>query len=273
VEAHDVASQLTVVNLAAIVNPSRPSLNGKGTWQAARLRFAAVETTDVHSTIRLDSWKVSIADVKANAYSGTLTGTFSLSLAGKNASVSADARVRAIDVARLLAAFHQQRAGMTGTLEGDLTVAGEIEHTDSPLTGLNGTGHLRVANGHVSGLMSNPGVRKLESFNDLGPAGEDPSSFSSISADLRLAGLWLSSKAIAVDGHGVAMAGSGRVHIAGAGELDYRGVATLATKQEFWTNTFARFGGATLKDGRLSLPFRIEGTIETPTFSKATNGK
>jgi hypothetical protein len=39
------------------------------------------------------------------------------------------------------------------------------------------------------------------------------------------------------------------------------------------TNLFARLAGGTLKDGKLSFPFRIEGTIENPKFLKGTNDK
>jgi hypothetical protein len=63
------------------------------------------------------------------------------------------------------------------------------------------------------------------------------------------------------------------VSVSGSGELKYRGEAIITTKQGFLTNTFARFGGATLKEGRLSFPFLIEGTIQRPKFSKATNNK
>jgi uncharacterized protein involved in outer membrane biogenesis len=273
VEVHDMASDLTIVNLAAIVNPSSPSLNGQGTWQASRVRVGAVETTTVKSTVRLESWNVSIADVKANAYSGTVTGNFSLSLATKNASITTDAQMSGIDLASLLAAFHEQRTGMTGTLEGDLNLAGEVEHTVNPLAGLHGTGHARVTNGQVPSLMSDPDISKLAPFNDQGPARGRPSSFASISADLQLADLWVASKAVDIDGFGLDVDGSGRVSVSGSDELDYRGVATITTKQGFWTNMFARLGGATLKDGKLSFPFRIGGTLEGPKVSRATAEK
>jgi uncharacterized protein involved in outer membrane biogenesis len=270
VEAHDVTSELTVVNLAAIVNPSSPSLNGQGTWKAGRLRFGVVETTNVSSTIRLESWEVSIADVKASAYRGTITGDFSLSLAKANPSVTADVRMRGIDLARLLAAFHEARASVSGTLEGDLKLAGQVEHTVNPLAGLHGTGHVRVTNGQVPSLMSNSTIRGLAAFNDRGSGKASLASFSSMSADLQLANLRVASTAIVIDGHGVDVRGSGSMSVSGSDELNYRGVATITTKQGFWINTFARLEGATLKAGRLSFPFRIEGTIENPVFAKAT---
>src|ERR1700730_8279890 len=272
-EAHDISSELDSVNLAAIVNPASPSLNGQGTWKAGRLRFGAVETTNVSSKFRLESREVFFTDLKADAYSGKTTGDFSVSLAKKNASFKAEARISGINMARLLPAFHESRERMTGKLEGDLKLAGEIEHTMSPLAGMHGTGHVKVTNGQVPSLMLNSNLMKLVHFNDLGPAKENPSSFSSISTDMELANLRITSKTIDIDGYGVDVDGSGSVSVSGSDELDYQGVAAITTKQGFLTNTFARFAGAKLTDGKLSFPFRIDGTIESPKFSKGGKDK
>jgi uncharacterized protein involved in outer membrane biogenesis len=269
-EVHDITSELDSVDLAAIVNPASPSLNGQGNWKAARLRFGAVETTNVNAKFRLEAREVFFTDLKADAYAGKATGNFSVSLAKKNASFKADARMSGVNVTRLLAAFHEVRGRLTGNLQGDLNLAGEIEHTMSPLARMHGTGHVKVTNGQVPSLMLNANLMKLAHFNDLGPAKENPSSFSSISTDLELENLRITSKVIDVDGYGVDVDGSGNVSISGSDELNYQGVATITSKQGFWTNTFARFAGAKLNDGKLSFPFRIEGTIENPRFSKGT---
>jgi uncharacterized protein involved in outer membrane biogenesis len=271
-EANDITSELDMVNLAAIVNPASPALNGQGNWKAGRLRFGAVEITNVNSKFRLGSREVFFTDLKADAYSGKAKGDFSVSLAKKNASFRADARMSGINIAHLLASFHDVRERMTGKLEGDLKLAGEIEHTMSPLAGMHGTGHVKVTNGKVPSLMLNSNLMKLAHFNDLGPAKENPSSFSSISTDLELSNLRISSKTIDIDGYGVDVDGSGSVSCSGSDEMNYQGVATITTQQGFLTNTFARFAGAKLRDGKLSFPFRIEGTIENPKFSKGKEG-
>jgi AsmA family len=85
-EAHDITSELDMVDLAAIVNPASSALNGQGNWKAARLRFGAVETTNVNAKFRLESREVFFTDLNADAYSGKAMGDFSVSLAKKNAS-------------------------------------------------------------------------------------------------------------------------------------------------------------------------------------------
>ena len=269
-EVHDIASELDDVNLAAIVNPTSPSLNGQGSWKAGRLRFGAVETTNVNCRFRLESKEVFFTNFNADAYTGKTKGDFSVSLAKRTASFKADARMSGINMAQLLEAFHATRGRMTGMLEGDLKLAGNIEHTASPLSGMHGTGHLKVTQGQVPSLMLNSNLMKLAHFNDLGPAKDNPSSFSSISTDLELANLRISSKAIDIDGYGVDVDGSGSVSVSGSGELDYQGIAAITTKQGFLTNMFGRLEGAKLQDGKLSFPFRIGGTIDAPKFSKGT---
>jgi uncharacterized protein involved in outer membrane biogenesis len=269
-EAHDITSELDSVDLAAIVNPNSPSLNGQGAWKAARVRFGAVETTNVNCRFRLESKEIFFTNLNADAYTGKTTGGFSVNLAKRTATFKADARIAGINMSQLLASFHETRGRMTGILEGDLKLAGEIEHTESPLAGMRGSGHLKVTNGQVPSLMLNSNLMKLAHFNNLGPAKENPSSFSSISTDLELANLRISSKAIDIDGYGVDVDGSGSVSVSGSDELNYQGLAAITTKQGFLTNVFGRLEGAKLQDGKLSFPFRIGGTIDTPKFSKGT---
>jgi uncharacterized protein involved in outer membrane biogenesis len=267
-EAHDITSELDGVNLAAIVNPASPALNGQGTWKAGRLRFGSVETTNVNCKFRLESKEIFFTDLNADAYNGKTTGDFSVNLAKKTASFKADGRISGINMSRLMAAFHETRGRITGNLEGDLKLTGDIEHTESPLAGMRGTGHLKVTDGQVPSLMLNSNLMKLAHFNDLGPAKENPSSFNMISTDLELANQRISSKAIDIDGYGVDVDGSGSVSVSGSGELNYEGIAAITTKQGFLTNMFGRLAGAKLTDGKLSFPFRIAGTIDDPKFSK-----
>jgi len=269
-EAHDISCELDRVDLAAIVNPTSSALNGQGNWKAASLRFAAVDTTSVEAKFRLQSRAVFFTDLKADIYGGKATGDFSISLAKSTPTFTADSQVHGINTARLLAAFHDLRGLLTGNLDGDFKLAGAVEHTTSPFARMRGTGHLKVTNGQIPSLMLNASLMKLAHFNDLGPAKENPASFSSITSDLQLENLRITSNAIDIDGYGVDVDGSGSVSVSGSDELHYQGVAAIAAKQGFFTNTVARLEGAKLIGGKLSFPFHIDGTIVSPKFSKGT---
>jgi len=272
-EAHEISCDLEKVNLMGIINPSSSSMDGQGSLKAGLLRFGSVEVRNLGSKLRLESRHVSFLDVKAEIYGGNAIGELSFDLSGKNASFKTNARLRGINVAQLLAAFPNGGGKMTGKMEGDVKLAGEIEHSLRPLSGIHGAGHVTVRNGQVPSLKLNANLMKLAHFNDLGPAKNDPSAFNLITTDLEVANQRISSKVIDIDGYGVDVDGSGSVSVSGSDELNYRGLAEITTKESFFTNTFARLSGATLKDGKLQFPFRIGGTINNPVFSKGKGDK
>jgi len=267
-EAHEVSSELENVNADAITNPVSTTLDGQGTLKASLLRFGSIEAKNLSSSIRLQARQVLFTDVEAETYGGDTRGEFSIKLSGKNASFKTAATMKRIDVARLLSAFQNARGKMTGRMDGELKIAGEIEHSNHPLEGLHGSGHLTVRDGKVPSLRLNANLMKLAHYNDLGPAKDDPSSFNLVSTDLELDHERISSKVIDIDGYGVDVDGSGSVSLSGSDELNYQGVAEIVSKQGFVTNLFARLAGGTLKDGKLSFPFHVGGTIDNPVFAK-----
>jgi uncharacterized protein involved in outer membrane biogenesis len=272
-EAHEIFCQLQQVNLAGIINPSSSSMDGQGSLKAGLLRFGAVEARNLDSKLRLESRHVFFTDIKSEVYGGSAVGGLSFDLSGKDASFKTTARLSRINLAQLLAAFPKGGGKMTGKMEGDVQLAGEIAHSLRPLAGIRGAGHLTVRNGQVPSLKLNANLMKLAHFNDLGPAKNDPSSFNLITTDLELADQRISSRVIDIDGYGVDVDGSGSVSVSGSDELNYRGLAEITTKESFFTNTIARLSGATLKDGKLQFPFRIGGTIDSPVFSKGKGDK
>jgi uncharacterized protein involved in outer membrane biogenesis len=267
-EAHDIYCDLKDVNLIGIINPSSSSLDGLGSLKAGLLRFGSVEARNLESRLRLEARHVFFTEVKAEVYGGRAAGDLTFDFLARNVKFKANARLNGVNVAQLLAAFPNGGGRMTGNMEGDVKLTGEIAHSLRPLAGMHGTGHVTVRNGQVPSLRLNANLMKLAHFNDLGPAKNDPSAFILITTDLELDNGWISSRVIDVDGYGVDVDGSGSVSVSGSDELDYRGLAEITTKEGFFTNTVARLSGATLKDGKLHFPFRITGTINNPIFAK-----
>jgi uncharacterized protein involved in outer membrane biogenesis len=272
-EAHEISCELEQVNLIGIINHSSSSMDGQGSLKAGLLRFGAVEVRNLDSKLRLESRNVFFTDIRAEVYGGSAVGGLSFDLSQKNASFKTNARLSGINLAQLLAAFPNGGGKMTGKMEGDVKLAGEIAHTLSPLAGVHGAGHVTVRNGQVPSLKLNANLMKLAHFNDLGPAKNDPSAFNLITTDLELDNQRISSRVIDIDGYGVDVDGSGSVSVSGTDELNYRGLAEITTKESFFTNTMARLSGAALVNGKLQFPFHIGGTIDNPVFSKGKGDK
>ena len=272
-EANDISGELEQVNLVGIINPASSSMDGQGSLKVGFLRFGSVEVKNLNSKLRLEARHAFFTDIKAEIYGGSAAGELFFDLSGRTASFKTDARLSGINVAHLLAAFPNGGGKMTGKMQGDVKLEGEIAHTLRPLAGIHGAGHVTVRNGKVPSLKLNANLMKLAHFNDLGPAKDDPSSFNLITTDLELANQRISSKVIDIDGYGVDVDGSGSVSVSGSDDLNYRGLAEITTKESFFTNTVARLSGATLKDGKLQFPFRIGGTISNPVYSKGKGDK
>jgi uncharacterized protein involved in outer membrane biogenesis len=272
-EAHEIFCDIQDVDLMGIINPSSSSLDGLGSLKAGLLRFGVVEARNLESKLRLQAKHVFFTEVKAELYGGSAAGDLTFDFTGKGVNFKTTARVNGINVAQLLAAFPNGGGKMTGKLEGDVKLSGEIVHSLRPLAGMHGAAHVTVRNGQMPSLKLNVNLMKLAHFNDLGPAKNDPSAFNLITTDLELNNQWISSRVIDIDGYGVDVDGSGSVSVSGSDELNYTGLAEITTKEGFLTNTVARLSGATLKDGKLQFPFRIIGTIDNPIFSKGKGDK
>src|SRR6202011_1820046 len=148
-EAHEIFCELQQVNLAGIIDPSSSSMDGEGSLKAGLLRFGVIEARNLDSKLRLESRHVFFTDVKAQLYGGSAEGGLSFDLSKKNISFKTDARLSGINLAQLLAAFPKGGGKMTGRMDGELKLRGEIAHSLRPLAGIHGTGHMKVRNGQV----------------------------------------------------------------------------------------------------------------------------
>jgi uncharacterized protein involved in outer membrane biogenesis len=300
IEARGVSSQLQQVDLnafsasAALERPpaawgsANPSSLGAsllyaatpqaqpaahGTLNADWVRFQQLQATSVKSQLRLFPKQVYVDDLRFDICSGRATGDLSFNFAGPNLRYSGRARLAGLDVAKLLAAFPGLQGKMTGSMDGNAEVGGELLHTSEPLAGVRGTGQATIRNGQMPSLQLNKNLMLLARLSDLGPASGDPSSFSSLAADFNIADQKIASRKVTLVGNGVNVESSGTLGVAGAGSLEYEGVASLAAGRNPMTDILAGLSGARLEGGRLTFPFAVAGTLASPHFAlKSTAG-
>jgi hypothetical protein len=159
---------------------------------------------------------------------------------------------------------------MTGKMDGNVTLSGEVVDSPDPLAGIRATGHTRVRDGRLPTLQLNKNLIELARLSQIGPVAGDPGAFSSISSDFNIANSRITNSKIAVAGNGVDAEGSGSLTLAGAGSLNYEGTARLAAKKNPLSEVLANISGATFADGKLSFPFTIGGTLRNPQFKLKT---
>jgi AsmA family/AsmA-like C-terminal region len=238
----------------------------EGTFFADSLLFSSLQVTSVTAQLLLFPRQVRFDNLWFKLYQGRAAGNLAFNFAGRNPSYSTNAKLSGVNVAALLAAFPQARGKMTGTLDGDFKLAGETLHSSDPLAGMRGTGQARVKNGTLPSLQLNKNLAMLARLANLGPAQGDPSSFSSLSSDFTVADNRINSKKIVILGSGVDLDAAGVLSMAGAGSLDYQGVAKLAAGASPVSGLLTGLTGATVENGKLNLPFSIGGTLDHPRF-------
>jgi uncharacterized protein involved in outer membrane biogenesis len=240
----------------------------QGTVQADSLHFGEVDVTKLKSQIRLYPKQVFVDNLDLKCYGGSVTGNLSLDFGGTNLAYTVDARMKGVDVAGLLNAFPQAKGMMSGTLEGAAKLQGAVTNSTDPLVGITGSGQVNIHNGRMPSLQLGSNLRTLAKMAGVGPANGDPSTFSSISTDFRIADARLTNNKIAVVGNGVDVDGSGSLTMAGDGTLDYQGDASLAGSGSNPLSTvLGGLAGAKVADGKLTFPFTVGGTFAKPKFS------
>lgn len=262
--------RLTPTLLYAASARGRPA--AEGTIFAAELSFGALRATSVKSKVRLFPKQVFLDDLVFDLYDGQASGDLSFDFAGRNPRYATSARLAGVNVAKLLDAFPQARGKMTGKMEGQIKLTGEVTHSSDPLAGMTGTGDVKVRNGELPSLQLNKNLMQLARLSNLGPASGDPSSFSLISADLNIAQDRIASHKITVVGNGVDVDGDGSLSLAGAGDLNYEGTAKLAAQANAVSNILSGLTGSTMSEGKLSFPFSITGTLNNPRYAPKAGG-
>jgi len=250
--------------------PSQPA--AEGTLSADVLRFQKIQATSVKSKLRLFAKQVFFDDLNFNFCGGRAVGDLELNFGGPNLRYATSARLSSVDMAKLLDAFPDLKGKMTGKMDGNAKISGEVPRTQEPLAGVRGTGQATIRNGQLPSLQLNKNLLLLARLSNLGPASGDPSSFSSLAADFNIADQKITSNKITLAGNGVDVDGSGTLGVAGAGSLDYQGVASIASGQSAVGNLLASLTGAKQEGGKLKFPFALAGTLENPKFNLKSAG-
>jgi uncharacterized protein involved in outer membrane biogenesis len=238
----------------------------EGTLSADSLSFGAYRATAVKTKLRLFPKQVFLDDLNFNLYGGHAAGAISLHLAGQSPRYTLSARLKGVDMEKLLDTFPDGKGQMTGTLDGDIKLNGVVVQSPDPLAGIRGSGNVSVKKGRLPKLQINRNLMAIARLGQLGLASGDPAAFESITADLSIADGKITSEKIAVVGTGMNIDGLGALTLAGDGSLAYEGIARLAAAQNPLTNLMGGLTGATYEDGKLVFPFTVGGSLSSPQF-------
>lgn len=265
-ELRDVFGDLKQIEFHAPGHPAPPQTI-QGNLTAATAAFGSIHTKDLRSDVQITPRHLTFKSFETKTYRGKASGDLSFDFAAKNTTFQARVQVSGIGMPYLLTEFDQGPPKITGMMQGKLDVAGEIAHTSNPLDEMRGTGNITVRRGQMPLLNRNASMKQVERFRTANASALPASAFSTFAGDAELRNRRIYSRQIGIDFYGIEVNGSGSMSLMG-GPMDYRGSATIEKKQGFFIDTFARwFKGAKEKDGRLTFPIRLTGTLANPQFS------
>lgn len=253
-------------NVNALKNRS-PKSRVSGSLTVETVIFGRIHLREIHSQLQIEPAHFTFKNFTAKTYRGNAAGDFTFDFASNKTRFDTDLRVSGIGINYLLGEFETGQPKITGMMEADMKLSGIIEHSANPLAGIRGTGHFTIRKGEFTGLKGNKGMAEMLRFRDPGTNSLPLSAFSSFSGDLDLNRQRIFNRQINVDFYGIDVDGSGSVDELNS-RLNYKGDATIQTKQGFFVSTFARmFKGADSKHGRLVFPIRVTGTLNNPKCS------
>ena len=262
----DFSGGVRQLNVDALKNRSSKTIVA-GSLTVESAIFGRIHLREIHSQLQIEPAQFMFKNFTAKTYRGNAAGDFTFDFASNQTRFDTDLRVSGVGINYLLGQFESGQPKVTGMMEADMKLNGIIEHSANPLSGIHGTGHFTIRKGEFTGLKGNKGMAQMVRFRDPGTNSLPLSAFSSFSGDLDLNRQRIFSRQIDVDFYGINVDGSGSVDELNS-RLDYKGNATIQTKQGFFVSTFARmFKGADSKHGRLVFPIRVTGTLNNPKCS------
>jgi uncharacterized protein involved in outer membrane biogenesis len=272
VEAMGITSQLRRFDLNALAEGAQSqnpqgSLVTEGSLEVNSLEVTNLVMTRVKSSFRLFAQQVLLDGLEFRCYDGRGGGELAFAFGPSNTHYRTQASLSGVNVTKLLDAFPDVRGKMTGVLDGHVSLEGEVSHSPDPLTGMGGAGQVTIRTGRLPTLQLDANLLQLFRVAKMGPSSGDPYAFSSIAVNFTIAGNRIQTTKGNIVGNGVQIDAAGSLGLAGDGSLDYQGVARLAASDNALTSVLGGLTGATLKGGKMLLPFSLSGTLKNPQFT------
>ncbi|MGH9395792.1 MAG: AsmA family protein [Terriglobia bacterium] len=274
VEAEGIAGDFKNIDFAAAGAPlSGAALpaSASGRLSVKTLHAENVQATNLVALVQALPTQVRLNDVKFDFYSGRGQCSVLLDLARPSLQYSAQGNLKGVNAAQLVAGFARLRGQLTGTIESQFALSGASTRSADAFAGMQGHGTLTIRKGRLPALRLDKTLLQLAHVAEIKAASGDPSAFSLIAVEWQLDHSLITTRSVRMVGNGITVDGSGTIELAAPGRLNYQGVAKIAAMVNPLTNILANLSGAAFANGQLSLPFKVEGTLQNPVFRLKQN--
>lgn len=232
-----------------------------GRARIGELVFAKAKLGDVDATVNADGGQLVIEPMRASVYGGTYAGRIAVDARGKQAQVSLDQRLAAVQAGDLLRDVADVRE-LTGALSGEIRAEGAGRTDRQLLKNLKGNLSFSLADGVYNGMDVWYEIRKARALIRRKPAPPAPARaqtpINALELGGRLAKGALRSDRLRAEIPFLAVTGGGTADLL-KGQLDYALKAKVIDDPVFPD-------GETLSDLKgLTIPLTIKGPLAEPS--------
>jgi hypothetical protein len=248
----------------AVPGPPWPEgLAAEGRFEADAGRLQGITWTQARLPLRLDRGVLSVADFSCALHGGNARGGARITLQDPRLPFHAEVRLDGVEMASLAAEMAPERGRVlqgTGQMRLVLDGAAAAEPLSSTL---RGSASLAVRDGALTsvGLM-----KQAASFLEMAGGkgiGADETPFRSITASFEIAESRARTDDLSFRSEDLDLDGGGTIGFDGALGLDVRAAFSPAASRGIVERT-PRLAFRVGEDGRLTIPMKIRGSLETP---------
>jgi hypothetical protein len=225
---------------------------------AGRLVLPKMAVNDLKAQIRIDNGQLTVTDLSAGIWEGTLKGNATVN-AIANPEAKAALAIEGLNLARMLKDLQMKEAA-EGRVDADLNVAGRGQTIAAIMAGLNGHSIVKMRNGRFhSGyldLLNGDIASGLLKLLDPVSGDKNATTVNCLVSRLDIADGLADTTVLVVDTNLMSIVGDGRIDL-GQETLDIA----------FQPHAKKGVGGMSLNLGELSKPFRLTGTLANPRLA------
>lgn len=268
-----VQVQGSILGGHANLTASSPRINTADLPLALPLK-KPVEIMDLLATAELKGQEARLSNLSfqlfnglAKAQAGTMLGSGAQPFNGK-------VTIQGLQLGPTLEALGTDKVSASGTAAAAFDIRGQGFSTQDLTSTLAGTGRVAVRDGKIQGINVVREVATLLNVVGISPDNVNATLFSTIETDLAVQSGIITVQRFLMDSHDFQATGGGKAGFDHSLNLQLNLNLSQALSQKLVSSV--PVVKAVLKEGRLSLPLKITGTLEAPAYqldSKVLTGK
>lgn len=239
-------------------NPVNGGLEARGALTISTGRFREVPFTNLRADFHYGHQVLTLRSISGGLLEGTYTGDARLALGAGPLAYQTHSRVERVKVEKLLALTTNWRGVLTGLASASMELTGRVGEPETA----TGEGEVRITKGRVQvfDLMARlgeiPGLAGVR-----GPA-QGGTAFEELTAQVRIRDRKIVTPTLALRGPGMELTARGSLGLDRA--LDYQAQALLSSELSARVSRGGLDRLIRERGGRVSLPLRIQGTLDAP---------